>query len=230
MFVFDIFEQENRRMQVVAWIVAVGMALLLVGLWFVQVVRAKHFQNDLQRQTFRHVRTPAIRGRILDRTGLPLAQEQPRYNAVLYLEDLQGQFSSQFRLLTNDYAGAHPDALSAKGHLILSKNLRQHMHLEADCAVVSNITCRVSASLEEPRILNTNAFLRHYSSYPYVPFPLVPDLTPKQVAIFAEQWSGQAGIELETQPVRVYPHHSMACHLLGYVQRRDRTNPRYPQR
>ncbi len=96
------------------------------------------------------------------------------------------------------------------------------MQLEADCEVVSNITFRVSMSLEEPRVLNTNAFLRHYTNYPYVPFQIVPDLTPRQVAIFAEQLSGQPDLELETQPVRVYPNGSLAAHVLGYVRaRRD---------
>jgi penicillin-binding protein 2 len=53
-----------------------------------------------------------------------------------------------------------------------------------------------------------------------VPFQIVPDLAPQQVAVLAEQWMGQSAIDLETQPVRVYPNHSLAANLLGYVQRR----------
>ena len=39
-------------------------------------------------------------------------------------------------------------------------------------------------------------------------FEIVPDLTPEQVASFAEQLSGQPDLELETQPVRSYPNGS----------------------
>ncbi len=93
--------------------------------------------------------------------------------------------------------------------------IQRQLQLEADCDVVSNITCRVSTSLQEPRILNTNGFIRHYKDYPYVPFQIVPNLAPKQVAIFAEQLGGQPFLELETQPVRVYPNGSLAAQPFG---------------
>jgi penicillin-binding protein 2 len=91
--------------------------------------------------------------------------------------------------------------------------------LQADCDVVSNITFQVSALLEEPRMLNPVAFLRHYNNYPYVPFQIVPDLAPRQVAIFAERLSGQPDLDLETEPVRDYPNGETAAHVLGFVQR-----------
>ncbi len=221
MLVFDMFKQDDRRMQVITWVVAGGILLLLAGLWYVQIVRAEQFRTDLKRQSFRHVRTPAIRGKILDRNGLVLAEEKPRHNAILYLEDLQHQFDEQYAGLRKDYGRTHPEAVNSKGRTNLSTGQRQRLQLDAACSVVSNITWCVSRSLQEPRALNSNAFLRHYTEYPYVPFQIVPDLAPKQVAIFAEQWSGQTGIELETQPVRFYPHHDLAANLLGYVQRRD---------
>jgi penicillin-binding protein 2 len=221
MFAFDIFKQDDRRLQVIAWVVACGMLLLLGGLWMVQIVHAKQFQTELKKQSFRHVRTPAIRGKIRDRNGLVLADEKPRYNAILYLEDLQHQFDEQYSWLRTNYGRAHPEVVNAKGKISLPKNVGQQLRLDADCAVVSNITYCVSTSLEEPRALDIKAFLRHYNDQPYVPFQIVSDLAPKQVAIFAEQWSGQTGIDLETQPVRVYPYHSLAANLLGYVQRRN---------
>jgi penicillin-binding protein 2 len=52
-----------------------------------------------------------------------------------------------------------------------------------------------------------------------VPFDVVPNLDSNQVARFAEQLSGQPDLELETQPVRYYPWHTLAAHLLGFVQR-----------
>jgi penicillin-binding protein 2 len=221
MFVFDIFKHDEPPLRVIAATVAAGMFLLLAGLWYVQIARAKQFESDLKRQSFRHVSIPAIRGRILDRNGNALADGHPRYNAVLYLEDLQPQFNEQYSNLCKAYGQTHPQAVKSNGRLSLTSDLRRQLQLDADCAVVSNITYRVSTSLEEPRLLNTNAFLRHYNGHPYVPFQIVPDLAPKQVAIFAEQWSSQSNLDLETQPVRFYPNGALAAHLLGYVQRRD---------
>jgi penicillin-binding protein 2 len=221
MFVFDIMQRDNRRLRVIAIAVAAGMAILLAGLWFVQIVCAKRFQTNSIRQSFRTVRIPAIRGKILDRNGKVLAEDQPRYNAILYLEDLQDQFDARYRGLSRSYTNEHRELFTNGGKIYLASAVRRRLQLEADCDVVSNLTYRVSSSLQELRFLNTNAFVRHYIEHPYVPFQLVPDLAPKQVAIFAEQLSGQPYLELETQPARVYPHDTLAANLLGYVQRRD---------
>jgi penicillin-binding protein 2 len=209
-------------MQVLTGAVALGLLLLLGGLWWVQVVCGKQFETDLKKHSFRHVRTPALRGRILDRNGEVLADDKPRYNAILHLEDLQGQFAEQFGLLRKVYGREHPASVNSKGKVNLPSAVRQQLQTESYCAVVSNITYRVSTSLQEPRALNTKAFLQHYHDHPYVPFQIVPDLTPRQVAILAEQWSGAPAIELETQPVRDYPGKLLAANLLGYVRpRRD---------
>ncbi len=221
MLVIDMPKQDGRRLHVIAACVAGGLLLLLGGLWFVQIVHAQRFANNLKRQSFRTVRMPAIRGQILDCRGRVLAADKPRYNAILYLEDLQGRFDERYANLLADYAREHPEAVTRKGRIVLPTGARRRLQLEADCDVVSNITFRVSTTLNEPRVLNTNAFLRHYNNYPYVPFQIVPDLASNQVAIFSEQLSGQPDVDLETQPVRVYPNGALAAHLLGFVQRME---------
>ena len=56
------------------------MMVLLAGLWYVQVVSASRYRADLQEQSLRIVRVPAIRGKILDRNGIALAENRPSYN------------------------------------------------------------------------------------------------------------------------------------------------------
>jgi penicillin-binding protein 2 len=221
MLVLDKFGQGSRRLQMLAGAMALGLLLLLGGLWWVQIVCARQFETDREKLSFRHVRTPALRGRILDCTTNVLADDKPRYNAILHLEELQGQFSDQFKCVLKDHARAHPEAVNSKGKLNLTAALRKELQMQADCTVVSNIIYRVSCSLEEPRALNAKAFIRHYLDHPYVPFQIVPNLTPRQVAILAEQWSGSPAVELETQPVRNYPNKTLAANLLGYVRPRQ---------
>jgi len=219
MFIFHILGQKDRRLRVLANLMAVGLFVLLAGLWFVQIVFSSRFENNSKKQSLKTVGIPAIRGRILDRDGMVLADNVPQYNAILYLEDLQGQFFGAYTNLTKAYGRLHPKVVQSNGRIRLTAEVSRDLHLEADCQVVSNITFQVGTTLQNPRMLNTNAFLRHYTNYPYVPFEIVPNLDPKQLAEFAEQLSTQPDLEIETLPVRFYTNGSVAAHILGFVQR-----------
>jgi penicillin-binding protein 2 len=219
MFVFHLLKREDRRLRIVASIMATGLLILLGGLWFVQIVYASRFESNSRRQSLKRVGMPAIRGKILDRDGQVLADNRPQYDAILYLEELQGQFGDAYKSLTKFYGAQHPEDALPNGHVRLTSATSRDLQLQADCLVVSNITFQVGATLQEPRVLNPRAFLRHYTNFPYVPFDIVPDMNPIQVARFAEQLSGQPYLELDTEPVRDYPWHSLAAHVLGYVQR-----------
>jgi penicillin-binding protein 2 len=219
MFFFPILKQDDRRLRVIVNVMGAGLLVLLAGLWVVQIVCASRFEHNSKMQSLKRVGIPAVRGRILDRNENVLAGNRPQYNAILYLEDLQGQFIRAYTNLAKVYGQQHPLAVQKNGRVRLTSQTSWQLQLEADCQVVSNITFQVGDSLEDRRILNTNAFLRHYTNHPYVPFEIVPDLAPMQRARFAEQLSGQPELELETQPVRDYPKGSLAAHVLGYVQR-----------
>jgi penicillin-binding protein 2 len=219
MFIFNLLIRDDRRLRIISVIIASGLFVLLAGLWFVQIVFAGRFETNSRKQSLKRVGIPAIRGRILDRHGQVLADSRPRYNAILYLEDLQGQFDQAYKSQIKAYGQENPTAVQSKGRVLIPAPLRDKLHEAADCEVVSNITFQVGQTLQETRILNTNAFLRHYASYPYVPFEIVPDLTDRQRAEFAEQLSGQPDLELETEPVRNYPNGALAAHVLGFVQR-----------
>ena len=109
----------------------------------------------------------------------------------------------------------------------LTNGVQKQLQSEANCAVVSNFTYRVSASLKEPRILNTNAFLRHYREQPYVAFPNRPGPLAEPGGHSLGAMAGpKPAIDMETQPVRFYPNHSLAANLLGYVQRRNASDGR----
>src|SRR5438093_1335165 len=120
MLIFDQLRKNDRQLQVLSICVLGGLSLLLLGLWYVQVLSAKRYKNTQISQSFRAVRIPAIRGKILDANGVVLA-----------------------------------------------------------------------------------------------------GLTPQQTALFVEQAGNFPGFDLDVQPVRVYPHHTVAAHLLGHLQRDD---------
>ena len=89
MLVFDELKKNDPQLRLVAVVLVGGLFILLAGLWWVQVVSAREYQAHLDTQQYRTIRIPAVRGKILDREGRVLAENRPRYNLSLYLDDLR---------------------------------------------------------------------------------------------------------------------------------------------
>ncbi len=197
-------------MQALAVVVFAGLLLLLGGLWYVQVVSAKRYQASLKNQTFRTVRIPAVRGKILDRNGLVLAENRPSYDLDLYLDELRPQFEREF---TRQRAGRR-----------LSRAQRDQLAAAVRYAVASNTVQRVAALIQTPISLNERDFNRHHRDWPYRPLPVLENLSTAQVARFLEETPGVPGIDLEVEPIRYYPHGPVVAHVLGYLTRDDQVH------
>lgn len=219
MFIFDQLKRGERQLQYLALTVLIGMAILIGGLWWVQIVSAKRYEASQRKQMLRSVRVPALRGKILDRNGNALADNRPQYNIDVYLEEIRTQYWFQYtNHVRREYLTANPTLKNPP------MAARTGLYRQAWYRAVSNITYRVSETLLEPRVLQTNAFLRHYTNYPYVPFAIFQNLTPRQIAIFSEKLSTLPGLELNVKSVRTYPYTNSAAHLLGYVSETKRIN------
>jgi penicillin-binding protein 2 len=85
----DLTTLELRRLQLLLLVMLV-LILTLGGFIFnLQVVRGHEFEESLHRQSLRRVRLAAPRGRILDRQGVRLADNQPCYCLAFYIEELR---------------------------------------------------------------------------------------------------------------------------------------------
>jgi len=80
------FREHNPRLRAVGTIIALGLALLLVALWRVQVTHGEHYDNKQEAQSLRRIRIPAARGEIVDRNGVVLANNRPSYDIAIYLD------------------------------------------------------------------------------------------------------------------------------------------------
>src|SRR5262245_23935692 len=96
MIVFDQLKKNDPHLRLVTWSVLAGMAILMTGLWWVQIISWRHYSENQKAQSFRTVRIPAIRGKILDRRGVALAENQPSYNVILYLDELREEFKKEW--------------------------------------------------------------------------------------------------------------------------------------
>jgi penicillin-binding protein 2 len=217
MFFVDQARRADPRLRWLGLLFFCGLALLITGLYYVQVVSREKYENSLKIQSFRTVRVPASRGRIFDRNGNVLADNQPRYNINLFLEDIRSQFMFEYtnNLVKEFLAINHrrPKTEAEKGELSRLARYR----------VASNIVWQVSSAvLPLPLVLVPAAFEKHYAEKRAIPMPIVTDLTQQQMALFMERAWDLPGIELEVEPYRFYPHGSLAAHALGYVQRENK--------
>lgn len=207
MLIFDQLRKNDPSLRAMSLGVIVAMGILLAGLWYVQIVSAKRYQQSLETQAFRTVRTPAIRGKIYDRNGIALAENQPSYTVNLYLEELRSQFQDRYR------------DLKAGRRLLRSETAA--LGREARYQVASNLVARVSDTLRQPLELTPVSFHRHYSQKLSLPLELVDELTPQQIAFYWERHAALPGLGLDVQPARLYPFGTTAAHLLGYLHRND---------
>lgn len=234
MLIFDQLKKDDFQLRIVAIGVLGGLGILLVGLWWVQVVSARDYRAKLETQSFRTVRIPAVRGKILDRNGQALAENRPTYNVSLYLEELHDAFDSAYsnkavraRAELKRQQKELEDKLNRKLTKVERKPFlfsladRSALRQAARYEVASNVVQQVSQRLQQPIMLVATNFERHYQKRLALPYPVLTDLTPAQIARFEEQSTSPIGVDLEIQSTRCYPYGTTAAHLLGHLQRDD---------
>lgn len=80
---------DSFRLHVVTAGMAVAFLVLAGALWRLQVARVSQFESRIEVQSLRRVRLPGVRGAVLDRNGLRLAENRPTYSIALFLEDIR---------------------------------------------------------------------------------------------------------------------------------------------
>jgi penicillin-binding protein 2 len=236
MLVFDELKKNDPQLRLVAMLLAAGLCVLIAGLWWVQVVSSREYKSHLETQSSRTVRIPAARGKILDREGRVLAENQPSYNLSLFLDDLQKKFSDAYDQLHKQAVAAQKQAIAEQekklGRSLTKVERKQfafsnaqldQLRAQARFAVASYIVAQVSQTLQQPLALDPNNFQRACTNSPYVPYPLVKNVNVADIARFEEQFPGGMGVDLDLQSVRAYPFGTTAAHLIGYVLRDDRS-------
>src|SRR5512143_3298912 len=162
MIIFDQLKRNDPELRVVTLAVVGGLGVLLAGLWWVQVVSARDYQSDLESQSFRTVRIPAVRGRILDCNGAVLAENRPTYNVSLYLEELRKPFAEASRAqIDTALAELHRRYVAEQKALgrrltrperrqfLLDNKKKEWLRQRARYAVASNVVLQVSQRLQQ---------------------------------------------------------------------------------
>ncbi|HSY18641.1 MAG TPA: penicillin-binding transpeptidase domain-containing protein [Candidatus Acidoferrales bacterium] len=230
MLVVDELKKNDPQLRLLALLLAGGLFILLSGLWWVQVVSAREYQNHLEMQAYRTIRMPAVRGKILDREGRVLADNRARYNLSLYFDDLNDQFQKEYDHLrpVNVVTKAPPfwqfwshAKTVTTNRARLNKKQMDGLMWQARYNVVSRIMSQVSQRLGQPLALDFKKFVFSYQSERAMPFTILTDLDGGQIARFQENFTGDPGANLVLQSVRCYPGGTTAAHLLGELRQDD---------
>jgi len=231
MLIFDQLKKRDPELRTVTLVVLGGLGILLAGLWWVQVVSARDYQETLETQSFRTIRIPAVRGKILDRNGAVLAENRPTYNVSLYLEELSQKFrNASLRDVTATNLQISQEKAAREKQLgrRLTKAERRVLSLtpkekeivqgKARYEVASNVVMQVSQRLGQALWLDPTNFERHYETRLALPYPVAANLDLGGIARFEEQSIDPLGVDLEVQSTRVYPYGTTAAHVLGHLK------------
>jgi penicillin-binding protein 2 len=234
MLIFDQLKKNDPQLRIIAVLLLGGLGVLVAGLWWVQIVSSRDYQAHLEMQSFRTVRIPAVRGKILDRNGIALAENRPTYNVNLYLDELRKTFEAacsqelfRARAALKQQAEEKQRQLKRKlnkeerKQFILSLRDKGVLRQKARYEVASNVVAEISQRLGQPLTLNPTNFQKHYEQFLALPLTVATNLSPSQIAVFAEQCSEQVGVDLSVQSTRVYPYGTAAAHVLGYLKKDD---------
>ena len=232
MLVVDELKKNDPQLRLVAMVLVAGLVILLAGLWWVQVVSTHEFQAHLENQEYRTIRIPAVRVKILDREGRVLAENRPSYNLSLYLDDLRRQFATaygtEYGLATN--TRAHLIAAQEKklGRSLTKAERKQYnfkpeqleqLRAWSRIRVAQDVVARLSHEMDEPIPFDAAKFNAHYLQQLAMPYPLMPNLSPDQIARFQENYTNGIGADLDLQSIRYYPNGTLAAHVLGELRK-----------
>lgn len=225
MLIVDQLKKSDPRLRVMAMGVFACMLLLAGGLWYHQVLASRQYVDRLNTQSFRTIRVPAIRGKILDRNGTSLAENRPSYNVNLYLNELRGRFREKYDALKKQQlaamAATNAPVAGKTPPLRLSRAQIDQLNLVARYHAVNDIVQEVARLTGQPLQLDPRRLQQHYDSRLALPLTIMANLTMEQIAVFQEKSVTAPGLGLEIQSARFYPLKSTGAHVLGYLQRSD---------
>src|SRR5438477_4508295 len=200
------------RIQFLGLLMLVGLAVLGVRLWWVQVARGAEWTAKIRGSSEATVRIPSVRGEIKDRNGLTLVQNRASYEVDFYLPEMVKGYRERFgRPPMTEYPA------------IISGMPKDQKEPDIIRIVNQGVVPRLD-DLHLARDYNAGQLQRHYRNDTEVPYSYLKDIDFKTMAKFSEHDVGLPGVDIGIKPVRSYVYGALAAHLLGYVGAPDDTN------
>lgn len=91
-------EDIQRRLPYLIYIIGICTALIILKLWFLQVIKGNYYKELSENNRLRIVKISPPRGIIYDREGLPLVENVPSFDISIVLEDIPKEGDTISRL------------------------------------------------------------------------------------------------------------------------------------
>jgi len=186
----------------------VGLAalILLQRLFVVQVIEGQKHAQTLINQTTIPILLSPPRGLILDRNGLPLAENRARYDVDLYVRELTG-----------NYARAHRGRLPMKQVEVgMGDKRRKQKQVDIE-KIVEETAIEPLRNLGIAASYDAEDLRRHAQQRPNTPFQLATQIDFATLSRMAERDPRIPGVQEAARPVRWYPYGALASHVMGFV-------------
>ncbi len=195
------------RVIVFYFIVALLLLVLTGGLAHQQLIKADIYHERERMQSHRRILVPGPRGNIYDREGRLLVGNQPRFAAVLYLDELRGEFRREFIRIRKNYRESGDRDIPSSSQM---ENL-------ARISVVQRYLDEVNTILGREDRVDAAELRRHFLRERLIPYTLIDDLPAGDYARLLERLPVRSPLQVYASSMRYYPYGSAAAHTLGYV-------------
>jgi penicillin-binding protein 2 len=194
------------RILTVAALILLGLIVIGIRLWVVQVKLYAHYKGKIQGSSEVTVRVPSVRGEIRDRNGVVMVTNRQSYEVDFYLPELVSGYRKQY--------GAPPmvDYLRKSADGMLRETKEEDIVQMVDQTIIPRLE---QLKVAEP--YNSQRLRSHYRNNTLVPFIYREDLDFSTISKFAEKDLGLPGVQVNIRPVRKYVYNALAAQILGYV-------------
>ncbi len=195
----------RARLRFCAVLMLVGLGALVWRLWEVDVRDHDFYTAEIASNSAVRVRIPPVRGDILDRNGIVLAENRSTFSIELHLPEV-----------VRAYRERHGHVPTLKYQSIIRGMPK--MMTEPDIAqiVEADVLPRLRA-LGLSVTCDPGELEKHFRTDAEVPFILARNANFKTAAEFSEHDLDVPGVQVVAHPVRQYPFAALAAHVLGYV-------------
>jgi len=198
-------DESHPKIAALAVIVAAAMLLLLVRMWYVQIVKCDAYRSRVKGHSQLTVRLPAVRGEICDRNGVPLVENRASMEVEFYLPDIVRAWKEEH--------GTVPK----RRYWGLDHGMRA---LKEEPDIVKIVGESIVPNLEKLGLAgdyNSKKLQLHFRDNREVPFVYRQDLDFETMARFSENNLNLPGVTVALRPVRHYIYGALAPHIFGYV-------------
>lgn len=195
------------RIVLVAALFMVGLGVLVVRLYELQIGQAETYAAQVGAQSTRTILLPPARGLVADRWGVPLAEHRANFDIDLYLLELKSHYRKIHGGLpkvrdTYTVAGVRKTDIVDDIFKIADESLGPYREV-------------LGARIQ----IDRDSLMLHQRIREQLPFQIKGDLKFEELAVLMERNPVVPGIRITARPLRRYSYGASASHVVGYVGR-----------